>query len=205
MKKSDLTFGERLQDLRKDKKLKLKDVENETGISQSSLSNYENAETPEGIGLHNLLELARFYNVSIPYLLGETEAYKPEDKELGLSNDFMTHVKINKILLKYGVVDYDIIEVLNDLFRNPIIVDDIFDAISKYLNSEKRDSIYSAMLKTGVNLLPEESGDISISNIRRALTYHYNTFYNEDCKDKEKNLKNIKESRENLDSWMKWE
>ena len=61
-------FGERLQNLRKSRKLSQKEVSNALSISASVLSNYESSErTPS---LENLIALADFYRCSTDYLLG---------------------------------------------------------------------------------------------------------------------------------------
>lgn len=61
-------FGERLQNLRKARKLSQKEVSNALSISASVLSNYESGErTPS---LENLIVLADFYRCSTDYLLG---------------------------------------------------------------------------------------------------------------------------------------
>ena len=60
----------RLRDLREDKDLSQKELAKIIGMSQTGYSKYETGENdiPSGI----LITLARFYDVSIDYLLGET-------------------------------------------------------------------------------------------------------------------------------------
>ncbi len=66
-----LGIGEKLRSLRTCKKLSLKQVSERLGISVSSLSAYElNEKNPS---YKNLLKLARLYNVSCDYLIGNTE------------------------------------------------------------------------------------------------------------------------------------
>lgn len=61
----------RIRDLREDKDLTQTDVAKVLGISQRSYSYYENGErtlTPE-----ILIKLSKFHNVSIDYILGNTD------------------------------------------------------------------------------------------------------------------------------------
>ena len=63
-----LGLGERLQNLRKNRRLSQKDVATALGISPAIISNYESGErTPS---LENLMSLASFYHCSTDYLLG---------------------------------------------------------------------------------------------------------------------------------------
>lgn len=58
----------RLRDLREDRDLRQIDVANSTGIDQKTLSNYETGKTnPDSVAL---IKLARFYGVSVDYLIG---------------------------------------------------------------------------------------------------------------------------------------
>ena len=60
----------RLRDLREDKDLSQKELAKIIGMSQTGYSKYETGENDIPTGI--LIALARFYNVSIDYLLGET-------------------------------------------------------------------------------------------------------------------------------------
>ena len=57
----------RLRLLRDEKDLKQETVAHDTGISRSALSNYEKGLTP---GIDNAIALARYYGVSLDYILG---------------------------------------------------------------------------------------------------------------------------------------
>lgn len=66
-----LGIGDKLRELRTCKKMSLKQVSERLGISVSSLSAYElNEKNPS---YKNLLKLARLYNVSCDYLIGNVE------------------------------------------------------------------------------------------------------------------------------------
>ncbi len=64
----------RLRDLREDKDLNQKALAKIIGMSQTGYSKYETGEND--IPTSILIKLARFYNVSIDYLLGETNEKK---------------------------------------------------------------------------------------------------------------------------------
>ncbi|MEQ7215462.1 helix-turn-helix transcriptional regulator [Enterococcus asini] len=70
----------RLKKLRNARGLSLKEVANEVGIAESQLSFYENGKRkPRDEKIW--LELARFYNVSVGYLLGNTNLQVPQVTE----------------------------------------------------------------------------------------------------------------------------
>ena len=61
-----ITFGERLKELRAEKSFK--HLEKEIGIDDSTLCRWENGQL-ENI-CQSLVKIAKFFNVSIEYLLG---------------------------------------------------------------------------------------------------------------------------------------
>lgn len=75
-------LGERLKQMRLEKKLSQKEVATALGISAAVISNYESSgRTPS---VENLLALARLYQCSTDYLLG-FEKYTPL-KTIDISN-----------------------------------------------------------------------------------------------------------------------
>ena len=64
----------RLRDLREDKDLNQTQVAKMLGMSQTGYSKYETGEND--VPTQILIKLARFYNTSIDYLLGETDEVK---------------------------------------------------------------------------------------------------------------------------------
>ena len=61
----------RIRDLREDRDLNQTQIAKMLGMSQTGYSKYETGEND--IPTHILIKLARFYNTSIDYLLGETD------------------------------------------------------------------------------------------------------------------------------------
>ncbi len=64
----------RLRDLREDKDLNQTQIAKILGMSQTGYSKYETGEND--IPTQVLIKLARYYNTSIDYLLGETDEMK---------------------------------------------------------------------------------------------------------------------------------
>lgn len=64
-------FGERLKDLRDDRKLSLMKLSKQVGISDTTLSRWEN--DVNDVKGEQLVVLAKFFNVSTDYLLGLTD------------------------------------------------------------------------------------------------------------------------------------
>ena len=67
-----LTIGERLKDLRVERKLTLEQLSAEVGISKSALGKYE-SDNGKDISPYSILVLADYYGVSCDYLMGRTE------------------------------------------------------------------------------------------------------------------------------------
>ena len=66
-----MNLGERLKELRKNKHKTLRQVSEDTTISNSNLSEIENG--IHGCNADTLNILAKYYNVSVDYLLGKTD------------------------------------------------------------------------------------------------------------------------------------
>lgn len=75
-----MTVYERIRNLREDKDLRQVDIANYLYITQTSYSRYEAGN--HSIPIEVFIKLAQFYNVSIDYLVGETDIKKryPEKK-----------------------------------------------------------------------------------------------------------------------------
>ena len=76
-----LTIGERLKDLRVDRSMNQKDVENQAGIPSSTLSTYEN-DTVGNANVAAIIKLAEFYDVQPEYLLCLTDNKKRPDASI---------------------------------------------------------------------------------------------------------------------------
>ncbi len=65
------TYVERIYELREDNDLKQKEIANLLKTTQQVYSRYEKGENE--IPVRHIITLARFYNVSCDYILGETD------------------------------------------------------------------------------------------------------------------------------------
>ena len=72
-------FGERIQELRKDKGIKQAELANILGVSRDMLSNYERGQyvMPDDIKV----KLAKHFNVSLDYLIGAIDDEIPLTRE----------------------------------------------------------------------------------------------------------------------------
>ena len=93
--------GIRLRNLRRSRKLLLRDVANDLKISSSTLGNYETCNRSPNIEILN--ELARYYNVSLDYIVGNTDIpnishpTQEKDKYFSAINDFSDMIKIFRL------------------------------------------------------------------------------------------------------------
>ena len=69
----------RIRDLREDRDLNQTQVAKMLGMSQTGYSKYETGENDLPTAV--LIRLARFYNTSVDYILGETDVIKPYPKK----------------------------------------------------------------------------------------------------------------------------
>ena len=96
----ELSIQERLKDLRVERRLTLEQLAEQTHLSKSALGSYE-GENFKDISHYALIQLAKFYEVSVDYLLcrSHTKNHPNADlADLRLSDDMIE-------LLKSGLVD----------------------------------------------------------------------------------------------------
>ena len=95
-----LTIGERLKDLRVERDMNQKDVENQAGIPTSTLSTYE-TDTVGNVNVAAIIKLAAFYEVRPEYLLCLTDNKKRPDasiQDLHLSDSTLDILLKDKML-----------------------------------------------------------------------------------------------------------
>jgi len=96
----DTTIQERLKDLRVERGLTLEQLAEETHLSKSALGSYE-GDNFKDISHYALIKLAKFYEVTVDYLLGRSKTKNHPNAELAdlrLSDDMIE-------LLKSGLVN----------------------------------------------------------------------------------------------------
>ena len=115
--RTKLTLQEKLRDLREERKLKLADVSEATGIPTSTLQRFESEDTVR-VGYQDIEVLTRFYEVSADYLFGLTDNRQYRNVEvdkLRLSDEaiaLLVSGKINNRLLSELVAHPDFIDLL---------------------------------------------------------------------------------------------
>ena len=146
-----LTIGERLKDLRVERKLTLEQLSAEVGISKSALGKYE-SDNGKDISPYNILLLADYYGVSCDYLMGRTETKNHPNTalhELHLSDasiDVLKAGKFNHRLLSELICHKDFQRFMLDA---EIYVDRIADMRVNDMNAVLEAVRQMALMKNG--------------------------------------------------------
>ena len=115
-----LTIQERIKDLRVERKLTLKELAEQTGLSSSALGSYE-ADDTKDISHYALIKLAKFYGVTADYLLGLTETKRHPNADLAdlrLSDamiEILKEGRVDTALLGELVAHPDFVKLLADI------------------------------------------------------------------------------------------
>ena len=72
-----MSFGKRVSELRKQKKISQEELSNKIGVHQNVIGRYEREEAKPSIEIAS--KLADIFNVSLDYLVGKTELLIDED------------------------------------------------------------------------------------------------------------------------------
>ena len=146
-----LTIGERLKDLRVERKLTLEQLAAEVGISKSALGKYE-SDNGKDISPYSILVLADYYGVSCDYLMGRTETKNHPNTalhELHLSDasiDVLRTGKFNHRLLSELICHKDFQRFMLDA---EIYVDRIADMRVNDMNAVLEAVRQMALIKNG--------------------------------------------------------
>ena len=146
-----LTIGERLKDLRVERKLTLEQLAAEVGISKSALGKYE-SDNGKDISPYSILLLADYYGVFCDYLMGRTETKNhpnPALHELHLSDasiDVLKTGKFNHRLLSELICHKDFQRFMLDA---EIYVDRIADMRVNDMNAVLEAVRQMALMKNG--------------------------------------------------------
>ena len=92
----ELSIQERLKDLRVERGLTLEQLAEQTHLSKSALGSYEGDKFKD-ISHYALIELAKFYEVTVDYLLGRSCTSQQK-----LDTNFKYYLSINLISVQYG-------------------------------------------------------------------------------------------------------
>lgn len=146
-----LTIGERLKDLRVERKLTLEQLAAEVSISKSALGKYE-LDNGKDISPYSILLLADYYGVSCDYLMGRTETKNHPNTalhELHLSDasiDVLKTGKFNHRLLSELICHKDFQRFMLDA---EIYVDRIADMRVNDMNAVLEAVRQMALMKNG--------------------------------------------------------
>ena len=146
-----LTIGERLKDLRVERKLTLEQLAAEVSISKSALGKYE-SDNGKDISPYSILVLADYYGVSCDYLMGRTETKNHPNTalhELHLSDasiDVLRTGKFNHRLLSELICHKDFQRFMLDA---EIYVDRIADMRVNDMNAVLEAVRQMALMKNG--------------------------------------------------------
>ena len=180
-----LTIGERLKDLRVERKLTLEQLSTEVGISKSALGKYE-SDNGKDISPYSISMLADYYGVSSDYLMGRTETKNHPNAalhELHLSDDAIDILgtgKFNHRLLSELICHKDFQRFMLDA---EIYVDRIADMRIKDMNTvleatrqmvlmehgEAADDLYLHTLKAAQIQEEEYFGHLVAGDLTRIL------------------------------------
>ena len=125
MGKSDLTEDEtslayRLSNLRKDHDLSQKQLADQLHVTHSQISRIESGET-KNPNISIVIDAARFFHVSIDYLLGITQITSPKSydiSELGLSEKAVTRLITGRIDILNRLLEHEHFPKLCIMIRN---------------------------------------------------------------------------------------
>ena len=146
-----LTIGERLKDLRVERKLTLEQLAADVGVSKSALGKYE-SDNGKDISPYSILLLADYYGVSCDYLMGRTETKNHPNAalhELHLSDasiDVLRTDKFNHRLLSELICHKDFQRLMLDA---EIYVDRIADMRVNDMNAVLEAVRQMALMKNG--------------------------------------------------------
>lgn len=142
-------FCDRLKVLIDEKGLSISKIAKEAGVSRETLERYKNnfEQSPK---FENVIALANYFNVSVSYIIGETDIRNVEDMEignkLGIDHKTMENLrKIKDINSKYNNYYKDL---LSEVITNPSLYQELVKQTNIMLNKD---------LKKGANEKIEEN------------------------------------------------
>jgi transcriptional regulator with XRE-family HTH domain len=136
----NITVGSKLKGIRKDKKLTLAYVAKEAKMTVPTLSRYENdTVTP---ALESLRDLLKFYGMSLTEFLGVAKDDVSVFESYGLSQSVLLALKYDALFKGYVPERFsNIAEIINMMFADYSYYVPIFQNLTAYFSSEKRESV----------------------------------------------------------------
>ncbi|MGG3800639.1 helix-turn-helix domain-containing protein [Metabacillus fastidiosus] len=96
-------FGERLRELRKERKLTMKELGQKFSLAESTISGYENEKRKPDLEMIN--SFADFFEVSSDYLLGRSPYIQKVGRARRTSEKIDTLEEINELVREHGIED----------------------------------------------------------------------------------------------------
>lgn len=150
MNETELTIGEKLEDLRKGKDLTLKEAGDKAGLSATTISNYENEISSPT--LEKLEALLKVYGTTLLEFWGVSKSEVKNDlatfKRYGLSKSFFIELLISRNLKHNS----DTADCLNKMFQNPVYATYLFEALTRYFDPACHEQVNALS-----SLLPAEA------------------------------------------------
>lgn len=144
------TIGTFLYDLRIEKNYKQYYVAKKIGVSPNTLLSYEKDRVVPP--RKRLLTLLDIYGSSEREYLITCHEFADRDfevfRQFGLSDNFTACLKYNALDIPKNIKQYDIVNILNILFENPIIAEDLFESLDAFFNYDLRRSIMKHLANT---------------------------------------------------------
>ena len=164
----ELSIQERLKDLRVERGLTLEQLAEQTHLSKSALGSYE-GDNFKDISHYALIELAKFYEVTVDYLLGrsQTKSHPNADlADLRLSDDMIE-------LLKSGLIDNSL---LCELATHPDFPRLMAD-LEIYVNGIATRQVQSANAivdAVSATIMKQHNPGLTDPQLRQLITAHIN-------------------------------
>lgn len=174
----------RVKQLRDENNLSLQDVVNQTGISKSTLSNYEHGRAQPK--KENADILAKFFNVGVPYLKGDSnirdekkiQKYAEEILLKGIKAEIpanFTDDDTANLEIKYLFAKIENISSNTDMVKRNFLIDimrktvDIYEIMDKFIDDQPYDDFEKLFEKFKNLILKVTDNDIAAGNFYEQL------------------------------------
>lgn len=153
-------IGNRLKELMKEKNITtIAELAKKTKLSKDTLQGYLNTRNSSLPDLDKIIVLARFFKVSLSYLIGETDIRNADNificEKLGINDKTIENLeKIKKINQKYN---NDYFGLINDVIINPSLYNRIIENTEILLNEDLHKNIQEVIEKNSNRVIGKNS------------------------------------------------
>lgn len=134
LKEKREALGRRLKKYREDRGLKQENVEDKTGISKGTISNYERGKS--AFTFEYLEQLLKYYEVSLSEFLAVSENDMKVFQRYGLSEEFFLELYLNE-----NYMDNSLSSLINLLFGNPRYSNHVQRALNSFFDTANHDMV----------------------------------------------------------------